>query len=263
MNSNLDRIKNKISKGEIVIGTMVSLNDPIISEILCNCGFDFIWLDSEHTSISKETIDLHIMSIRGKGVAPFVRVPSIDPVLVKPILEMGPAAIIFPQVRTIEEAKLAVRSCKYPPEGVRGFGPRRSNNFYTIPIDNYLELSQSEPWVILQIEHIEAVNNLEDIVRIKGIDSITIGTFDLSASIGLLGQVRHPEVIKLIDKIEEVCNKAKIPWGPSMGTYNIDDIKAWINRRISWLQVEVDYTYLVNGGRNNYENVKKIFEELR
>ena len=118
MGNNILRIKEKILNNEIVLGTLVSLNDPEVSEILCSCGYDFIWIDGEHGLLDKKMIDMHIMAIRGCGAAPFVRVPWNDPVLVKPILEMGPAGIVFPMVSSVEEAKKAVEACRYPPPRV-------------------------------------------------------------------------------------------------------------------------------------------------
>ena len=262
MNSNLSRVKEKISKGELVIGAGVSLGDPVVSEILCGCGFDFIWIDYEHGALDRKLIDLHIMAIRGAGVAPFVRIPWNDPTLAKPILDMGPAAVIFPFIKTVEDAKLAVSSCRYPPEGIRGFGPRRANNYYTMNTRDYLELSRSEPWVILQIEHKEAVDNLEEIVQVAGVDSIVIGPCDLSGSLGLLGQINHPETVKLIDTICSVCNDANMPFGVSIGINDDEVYKAWIERGICWIECGNDIPYLVQGGNKTFRDVNRIYDEL-
>ena len=260
MNSNLFKVKEKISNGEMVIGTSVSLADPVISEVLCSCGFDFIWIEGEHGSASKKDINLHIMAVRGAGVAPFVRIPWNDPVLAKPILDMGPAGIIFPFIKTIEEAKLAVSSCKYPPKGIRGFGPIRANNFSSMDNDKYLELSKTEPWVVIQVEHIDAVNNLKEILKVEGVDSILIGPNDLSGSIGLLGQTRHPEVLKHLDTIANECNQANIPFGTSTG-FTPENISDWKNRGISWIALDDDFTYLIDGGKSCYKNALDLFKK--
>ncbi|MCL5070537.1 MAG: aldolase/citrate lyase family protein [Actinobacteria bacterium] len=123
MNNNLNRLREKFSKNELVIGTIVSTNCPTNSEILCRCGYDFIWIDGEHGAMDNVDIDLHIMAVSGSGCAPIVRVRWNDPVIVKPILDMGPAGIIFPWIRKAQDAELAVSSCKYPPKGIRGYGP--------------------------------------------------------------------------------------------------------------------------------------------
>jgi len=258
MNSNnLIKIREKLSSGQVPIGTHCQVGEPIVTDILCNCGFDFLWLDSEHSPVDKRDINIQIITTRGSGLAPFVRVPWNDPVLVKPILEMGPAAIIFPFIRTVEDAKNAVSSCKYPPDGVRGFGPIKANNYSTMEGNQYLEMSKKEPWVILQIEHIDGVNNLAEMIKIEGVDSVVVGPNDLSGSIGLLGQTRHPEVLKLLDKIAETCNTAGFPFGASIG-WNDENIRDWIKRKVKWLCVDSDISYLVNGGRNTYNKIREL-----
>ena len=262
MSSNLQRVLNKISRSELPIGTAVSIADPAISEIYCNCGFDFIWIDTEHSPIDDKNLDLHINAIRKAGVAPFVRVPGADPLHLKKILDMGPAAIIFPQVKSLDDVKFAVSCCKYPPDGIRGFGPRRAIDYGMMEFDKYLELSKSEPWIILQIEHIDAVNNLEEILKIKGVDSIVVGPCDLSFSMGLPNMTGHADVLKAFDKIGTICNKAKIPLGISIGTSGIDNIKAWIKRGIKWIQGDADVSHLISGGLGTINIIKKAYSDV-
>lgn len=262
MANNLLKVKEKISRGELVIGTVISLSDPIVSEILCRCGFDFIWIDGEHSAMDNGDINLHIMAVGRSGIAPFVRIAWNDPVIAKPILDMGPAAIIFPYIRTAEEAELAVKSCKYPPRGIRGFGPNRANDYSLMDNEEYLSLSEKEPWIIIQIEHIDAVNNLEKILKVEGIDSILVGPNDLSGSIGQLGKTRHPEVLKLLDRIAVECNKAKVPFGAGIG-FNEDNFSDWIRRGASWLGINNDSSYLVSGGTNCYKNAKELFKKIK
>lgn len=262
MSSNLTKILEKISKNELIIGTSVSLPEPMVSEILCHCGFDFIWVEGEHSILDKREIDQHIMTISKSGVAPFVRIAWNDPVIAKPILDMGPAAIIFPFIKTADEARLAVNSCKYPPRGIRGFGPIRADNFATMNFDEYLELSKREPWIIIQIEHIEAVKNLKEILEVDGVDSILVGPNDLSGSIGLLGKTRHPEVMKVLDKISEQCIKSKVPFGTSIG-FNPENVSDWIERGVNWLALNDDFTYLLNGGMSCLKETQDLNNRLR
>ena len=263
MNNNLERIKNKISNNELILGTVVSFNDPEVSEVLCSCGFDFIWIDGEHGALDKKMIDLHILAVRGSGAAPFVRIPWNDPVLVKPILDMGPAGIIFPFIRNAEEAKLAVSSCRYPPKGIRGFGPRRANCFSKMEMDDYLKISEKEPWVMLQIEHIEGVNNLKEIVNVEGVGGIVVGPNDLSGSIGLLGQTKHPEVIKLTDKIADICKNTNTIFGLFTGYGDVEGIKDWIKKGATWLALDWDVGHLISSGRRAYDSAINIFKEMQ
>ena len=112
----------------------------------------------------------------------------------------------------------------------------------------------------MQIEHIDAVNNLKGILEVEGVDSILVGPNDLSGSIGLLGQTRHPEVLKLLDKIAEECNKAKIPFGSAIG-FNKENVSDWINRGVNWLALDDDFTYLVSGAKKCIENTLNLLKE--
>jgi 2-dehydro-3-deoxyglucarate aldolase/4-hydroxy-2-oxoheptanedioate aldolase len=262
-NSNLGRIKDKIARCEPVVGTIVQSSDPLVSEIMSICGFDFVWVDSEHGPIDKKDIDLHVMAIRGQGIAPFVRIPWNDPVLAKPVLEMGTAGIIVPFIKTAEDARLAVQSCRYPPIGTRGFGPRRAHMYSQTSIDQYLEMSETEPWVILLIEHVDGVNNLEEIVQVPGVDCILVGHDDLSASIGLLGKPKHPEVVKLLDRIAEVCRDGRIPFGGGGDHADTEWISAWIRRGASLVNVDSDVSNLIARGKKAYEATMKLFRESR
>lgn len=262
MDSNLSRLRDKVLRKELVIGTHVATSDPVVSEILCTAGFDFVWIDAEHGAMDRKDINLHVMAIRGLGVAPFVRVPWNDPVLVKPILDMGPAGVVFPFIKTAEEARLAVASCRYPPEGIRGFAPIRANSYGAMDGDKYLEMSKTEPWIIVQIEHIDAVKNLDEIIAVEGIDTVVIGANDLSGSVGLLAQIRHPKVMELCDKAAEICRKADFLFGASV-LWSEENVRDWINRGVSWIGVDNDISYLGNGAKTAYNLTKGLAERLK
>lgn len=256
----LEKIKSKISEKKPVIGTHVALNDVMISEMLGLAGFDFVWIDTEHTALDREKVLHHIIAVDGTGAAPFVRVPSIDPILVKPILEMSPAGIIFPNVKNREEAELAVKSCLYPPEGIRGFGPIRASKYGLTDTLQYVRESASQVWKIMQIEHMEAVNKLEAILDVEGVDAIVVGSNDLSGSIGLLGQTDHPEVKKLMDIIGQKAAKSSKPFGVSMG-YNPKVIKEWLERGINWIGAGGDTGYILKAALEALNGTKELFRQ--
>lgn len=255
----LEKIKSKIQEKKPVIGTHVALGDIMVSEMLALVGFDFVWIDTEHTAMSREDVLHHIIAVNGAGSAPFVRVPNVDPILVKPILEMGPAGIVFPNVKNRGEAELAVKSCLYPPEGIRGFGPIRAQRYGLTDTLQYVKESSSQVWKIMQIEHVEAVNNLEEILDVDGVDAIVVGSNDLSGSIGLLGQTDHPEVKKLMDLIGQKASKSSKPFGVSMG-YNPRVIKEWIARGIQWIGAGGDTGYLFGAAREALNGTMELFK---
>ena len=252
----LRRMKNK----ELIIGTHVNLADLSVAEAMGVLGFEFVWIEGEHGPLDKQTILGHIIACKAGNTAAFVRIPWNDPVLVKPILEMGPDGIVFPFIRTAEEAKAAVASCRYPPKGIRGFGPRRANQYGTQPNDDYISGADSSFLKIMQIEHIDAVNNLKEIIAVDGVDTIVAGANDLSGSVGLLGKTRHPEVISLLDKIAEVSNAAGMPFGISMG-FDRDNIADWLRRGASWMAAGNDVSYLMSAGADTLKFIQETNEK--
>ena len=202
----MNKFRVKLALNEPLIGTHVSSTDSGLVELLGIIGFDYIWIDMEHTGLDKKEVLSHIIAAQGSGAAALVRIPWNDPVLAKPILEMGPDAIVFPFIRSVQEAKQAIASCLYPPKGIRGYGPSRVS--YLPREHSYLESYEEELFKILQIEHIDAVNCLEEIVKLEGLDALVVGPMDLSASVGKLGQLHDPEVMAMFERIGEIANAA-------------------------------------------------------
>ena len=166
----MSTLSEKLRNGTVALGTHVSLNDSVISELIGNLGFDYIWIDTEHTSISLECLQLHLIACRAAGVSAIVRVPEVDRIKAKPVLEMGPDGIIFPQVNSYELAEEAVRACLYPPKGVRGFGPRRAIQFGNISLSDYFRDVDSNTLKILQFENIDALKDLDKILTLQDLD---------------------------------------------------------------------------------------------
>lgn len=247
----------KIKNNGFIAGTHVTLSDISISEQMGMLGFEFVWIEGEHSPLDKQNILGHIIACQAGGAAAFVRIPWNDPVLAKPILEMGPDGIIFPFIRTAEEARAAVAACRYPPAGTRGFGPRRASKYGTMPNSEYLAGVDQSFLKIMQIEHIDAVNNLDEILAVDGVDTIVVGPADLSGSIGLLGQMRHPDVMALMDIIAQKCRAAKMPFGISM-PYDKDNITDWIRRGVSWLAAGNDSSYIAQAGSQTLKTILEI-----
>jgi len=255
--SRASELLKKMKNGPIAIGTHVNMADMSISEQMGVLGFEFVWIDGEHSPLDKQIILGHIIACKAGNTASFVRIAWNDPVLAKPILEMGPDAIIFPFIRTAEEARAAVAACKYPPAGTRGYGPRRANRYGTLPNEDYLSGVDASFLKIMQIEHIEAVDNLEGILAVEGVDTIVVGPNDLSGSLGLLGQTRHPEVMAQLDRIADKCNSAGIPFGVSMGVDEVS-IADWLRRGAGWIGVGNDTGYIARAGTEAIMIVKEL-----
>ena len=199
----------------LVIGTHIRSQDPFMAELLANVGFDVLWIENEHALLDKATTTLHVMAAQGAGAAAIVRVPWNDPVLIKPILEGGVDGLVIPMVCSPQEAEQAIAACTYPPAGVRGMGPFRADNYGLVPTADYLAAADRQIFKILQIEHIDAVKQIEEILDVPGIDAIIVGQFDLSGSLGILGQVYAPENLEQIRTVFRACHRRGIHCGIS------------------------------------------------
>ena len=149
--NNVDRFKQRLREGKLCVGTGVQLADPLVSEVAAEAGSDFLWIDAEHSCLGLPAVLGHIMAVRGTQAAPLVRVPYNDPNVIKPYLDMAPAGIIVPMIRSAEETRKAVAACRYPPRGVRGFGPMR-NMYGKSSMTEYLETADEDIMVIAHIE---------------------------------------------------------------------------------------------------------------
>ncbi len=231
-------LKEKLSKGESVIGCFVGLGHPDVTEVLSRMGFDWILIDGEHSPMGLETMQRMLQAMNGTDCTPIVRPAWNDPVLIKRILDIGAHGILVPWVNNREEAMVAVRACKYPPVGIRGYGPRRAS----LGDPDYKKTANDEVMVTVQVETQEAVDNLEEILRVDGIDACFIGPWDLSSN--LLGRV-PPEFDnpKYSEAIEKVINTAKKVGKPA-GFYST-------RNNISWAQ-EKGFTYNTVGEADEF-----------
>src|SRR5258706_242440 len=148
---------DRMRQGEIVLGTVITVTDPTVTEALCSV-YDFLWIDMEHNALSLEVVQNHLMATKGTNVTALVRVPWNDPVLIKPVLDIGAHGVIVPFIRTVEETRLAVSACLYPPDGIRGYGPRRPSNYGRLGGPQFCKAANEAMITVVQIEHIDAVN---------------------------------------------------------------------------------------------------------
>ena len=240
---NARKFTDKLRQGKICLGTAVSLVDPTVCEALC-ADLDFFWIDMEHSSLSLEQLKCHLMAMKGNDAAALVRVPWNDQVLVKPVLDLGADGVIVPMVRNAADVAKAVAACKYPPEGVRGFGPLRPLDYGRGNPQQFCDESNDNIVTIVQIEQIDAVENIDEILKVPGLTSIAFGPQDLASSMGLRTQPRHPSVIEAMETVIAKSQQAKIPVGVSVG-----DDPQWlcelVDMGIQWLSMGADITLML------------------
>jgi len=254
----MNNLKEKIKRGEKVLGTHIQLNNYQTTELIASLGYDYLWLDTEHTSISLEQVEYHLMAARAWGVTTLVRVPWNDPVRMKPILEMGPGGIIVPMVNSYEEAQIAVKAMMYPPRGTRGYGPRHAAMYGKTPLDEYLKNADEDIMRVIQIEHIDAVRDLKRIVTIDEIDAFIIGPMDLSASIGKMGKIDDPEVQSLLNEIITTVHAAGKPVGVSFGLCGKEGIAAWRDKGVDMISLANEHDFILTQGKLLLDNMKEV-----
>lgn len=188
------KIKQTLQAGQVSLGSWLSMAHPAIAEILAAAGYDWVVIETEHTAIDNSEVLRLIMAIENQGAIPLVRLASNDPIQAKAVMDAGAAGVIVPMVNTAAEAERAVKSIKYPPEGWRGVGLARAQGYGTC-FEEYVQAANRDSLLMVQIEHIAAVQNLAAILAVPGIDGTFIGPYDLSMSMGLPGQLHHPAVV--------------------------------------------------------------------
>ncbi len=218
----LDPFREKMLRGEVCFGTAITFTDPTITELLAG-DLDFVWIDAEHNALSLESIQLHLMAVKGTQAFPVVRVAWNDPVLIKPVLDIGTPGVVVPLIRTAADVALAVAACRYPPKGIRGFGPRRASRYGRDSGPEYCAAADASIMVNVQIEHAEAVKNLDAILATEGLAGIVIGPNDLAGSMGHPGRPDHPDVQKSIDTVIARAAPPRSSWAsaraPSRGSW--------------------------------------------
>ena len=232
--------------GELLVGTVVALSCPEVAEVLAGAGFDWLFIDAEHSPLEARDIQA-LLQGAGPHTPCVVRLSSGDQVPIKKALDIGAAGIIAPQVNSAEQAQAVVRFSKYPPQGARGVGIGRAHG-YGLSFQEYVDTANESIAVIVQAEHADAVENIEAIVSVPGIDGVLVGPYDLSASLGRLGQVDHPDVTGAIEHVTRACREA----GVRLGIFGAspDAVKPYIEQGYTLIAVGGDVTMLGQAARS-------------
>jgi len=242
-----NRVRELLRVGKPAVGCWVHMGNADSTEILAHMGLDWIALDLEHGPWSFETAQAQLRAMADSDALPIIRVASNDPVLINRALDIGAYGIIVPDVNTREEAVRAVRACKYPPEGIRGCGPRRAALF-GLQTGEYLQRANELVLVIAMIESLEAIENLPAILSVAGIDDIHVGANDLACSMGLRGDVRHPQVTAMLDRILQAGKEAGMPVG--IGGMGMDECKELIEQGFQFVPLGNDAAAMIRGLRD-------------
>lgn len=254
-------LKEKILKKEKIIGMHLNFCDAAVGRIAGLAGYDFIWVDMEHSYMGFEELLNLIVAIHSTGTAVIVRAPQDDLTATKKIIEMGPDGIIFPMVKSAEEANRLLSYTLYPPYGVRGFGPMNAVDYGAGDIMEYVNTNHKKMCRFIQIEHKEAVKNLDEIMKNEFIDGYIVGANDLSGSIGELCNVFGENTTALIrETVDKLKAKGKYV-GISTGDMSESTLKYWHDFGFDMISAGADFDILTIGARKNRENLERIHSQ--
>jgi 4-hydroxy-2-oxoheptanedioate aldolase len=207
--------KERLVTDELLRGVLCAIPSAVVTQAVAAAGADFVLIDGEHGPIGRETMHAMIAATAGTDCAPLVRVPSISEPDVKAALDAGAEGIVYPLVRSAADAERAVAFTRYPPEGARGWGPFAAHSRHRVGLGDYLGEVGPQITCCLLIETAEAVEDIDAILAVPGIDLIVVAQFDLSTALGVHGRFDAPPFLEAVATVERAAKAAGIPLGTS------------------------------------------------
>ena len=251
--------REALSSGKRLLGTHVNLMDHRICEILGMIGFDYLWIDMEHVSTDLRAMETDLIAAKATGTPCIVRVTWNDIPHIKRVIETGPDAIVVPMINSVEEAKRAIDTCIYPPDGRRGYGPNRAVGYGLLDAQQYIDTGSKEMCRFVQIEDIRAVEALEEMAKIPYLDGFVIGPMDLSGSVGELGHALTAiKTNTLIDQAIEKAHRCGKPIGFSTGSDDPTELEHWISKGVDFISASTDMWSVLKGGKTLLQEMSEI-----
>ncbi len=249
-------VREKALNGQKTMGCFLGMGSATVAELLAHAGAEWLLIEMEHNGLDMAEVERILMAVNGTDTIPMVRIPSADPVFIQRSLDIGGMGIAVPMVRTVAEAEAIVRASRYPPQGRRSFGPLRASH-YTFEYEEYFERANENILIMLIIETPEAVESLEEIASVPGIDVLFIGAFDLCLSMGLNPfEMPLPEIDAVMARAVAVGRSCGVAVGAGAGTP--EELKALAAQGFTFLSYGPDYKLLVDAIRPGVEAFRQI-----
>lgn len=236
-------LRERLHGEQPTFGSWIQFGNAAVAELMAQAGFDWVCIDLEHSAIGIETAFNLIQVIDLAGCVPLVRLSSNDPVQAKRVMDAGAHGIIVPAVGSVGEAEQAVSSAYYPPRGRRGVGLSRAQG-YGSRFDAYLKKVETQTVVIVMIEERRGVDQIEEIVRVPGVDGVLIGPYDLSSSYGVAGQLDHPVMNEAIKRILDATRKANVAAGIHVVHPTLDQARRRVREGFRFIAYGGDMLFL-------------------
>jgi len=252
------RLKEKLYNKELTVGSWISLAHPAIAEIMAKAGFAWLTVDLEHSVITIREAEELIRVIDLCGVVPLVRLSANDPVQIKRVMDAGAHGVIVPMVNTAEDALRAVEAVRYPAEGKRGVGLARAQG-YGSSFEKYKKWVNRESIVIVQVEHIKAVENLDAIMSVEGVDGFIVGPYDLSGSLGVPGQFENRLMKAAMNSIKDFIKSSSKVAGIHVVEPDVIQLQERIKEGYKFLAYSLDIRMLDNICRSAMDSLKHLY----
>jgi len=253
----MNKVRKALLNREVTLGSWIQIGAcPALAEILANAGYDWLGVDCEHSDIGVEGFTALARGMHGRGAVPLARVRENDTLAIRQMLDAGALGVIVPLVNSAEEARKAVAAAKYPPLGVRGFCFSRMNDYGT-NFDAYAAQANDDIAVVVMIESKRAVEDIDAILAVEGVDGVFIGPYDLSGSYGLTGQTSHPTVRSACRSVVEACARH----GKAAGLHLVNPTPEAIGKTLAegftFIALGVDMVFLNQASRAALENARR------
>lgn len=252
-----NRVKNALEDGKTVVGTMiVETRTPEVPRMMAAAGFDFIFIDTEHASYSLDVVKDMVRAGKASGLTCLARVPDPEYHLIARTLDAGAQGVMVPRVETRETVKRIVRAAKYPPWGERGFGSRAIiTDYEQLPVKERVARLNEDTIVVIQVERKRAIEDIDDLISVRGVDAVIIGPNDLSISLGVPGETNSEPMINAIQKVVDACEKIGIASG-----IHVRDMKTlmfWKRRGMRMLTYSTEASMLLSSATQAVNEIKK------
>jgi 2-keto-3-deoxy-L-rhamnonate aldolase RhmA len=247
-------VRERLLHGKPAIGCFMGLGSPAVAELLAHAGFDWLVVETEHNALGAAEVQHMLMAMTGTNAVPIVRIPSSNPVFIQRALDLGAMGILIPMVRNVAEAQQAVAATRFPPQGTRSFGPLRAGH-YTFDSQAYFEQANDNILTILILETKGAVQSLDELAALPGVDGLYVGEYDLSLSLGLNPMhLPLPEVDAVIEQLLTVARKTGIAAG--IGSSTPDQLRRRRDQGFTLLGYAPDYVMLANAAREGVASLR-------
>ena len=246
-----NHVRENLRAGKPTIGCFLGLGSPNVAGLMAHAGFDWLVIETEHDSLDSAQVEHMLMAMDGTDVVPIVRVPSADHVHIQRALDLGAMGVLVPLIKSAEEARAVVSATRYPPEGTRSWGPLRASR-YTFDADDYLERANDNILVALILETREAVDDIEAIAAVPGVDALALGPWDMSLALGLdPRKLPLPEIDSVLELALEVGRKTGVAVGDGANTP--EGVRQLQAKGVTFLQCGPDYNLLIRAATAGLE----------